>query len=298
MLLLQTAFDQEFAAVMAAGSRVADAIEPTIEVAGRSCMVLMTGIGPRAAHKALAAMLDRIEPPELVLSIGLAGGLKPTLKFGEVCLIGSVARPSVARPSVARPSVARPSQAVLNPVVSNEDSTRPEKAVVQDSARPEKAVVQDSARPGKAVPPEAVPPEIHSNLERLSSNLRERLRVHSLVTIPAPALTAQSKRQLAEQTLAALCDMETYAIADECQRRQLPWIGARVVSDAAGDNIPGWIMRLPRLIEQKRWLRLLGRVATHPQDLPSLIRLALRMQRLKPILTQLTTDLVTHVLPA
>ncbi len=40
------------------------------------------------------------------------------------------------------------------------------------------------------------------------------------------------------------------------------------------------------------------RVATHPQDLTSLIRLALRLQRLKPILTQLTIDLVTHVLPS
>ena len=284
MLLLQTAFDQEFAAVMAAGSRVADATVPTIEVAGRACHVLMTGIGPRAARKELAAMLDRIEPPELVLSIGLAGGLKPTLKFGEVCLIGSVARPSQ---TVARPSqtVARPSQAVLNPVVSNEDGTRPREAVPQDLARP-----------GKAVP--RVPLQIHTNLERLSSNLRERRRVQDLVTITSPALTAESKRQLADQTSAALCDMETYAIADECQQRQLPWIGARVVSDTASDNIPGWIMTLPRLIEKKRWLQLLGRVATHPQDLPSLIRLAMRMQRLKPILTQLTTDLVTHVLPA
>ena len=283
MLLLQTAFDQEFAAVMAAGSCVADSTVPTIEVAGRTCMVLMTGIGPRAARKELAAMLDRIERPELVLSIGLAGGLNPELKFGDACLIGSVQ--TVARPSVARPSVARPSQAVLNPVVFN-----------KDSRRPEKADLHESARPGKAVP--RVPREIPSNLERLSSNLRERLRVHDLVTIASPALTPQSKRQLAEQTSAALCDMETYAIADECQQRQLPWIGARVVSDAAGDNIPGWIMTLPRLIEQKRWLRLLGRVATHPQDLPGLIRLALRMQQLKPILTQLTTDLVTHVLPA
>ncbi len=45
--------------------------------------------------------------------------------------------------------------------------------------------------------------------------------------------------------------------------------GARVVSDEAGENLPAWIMTLPRLIEQKNWLRLAGRiasrVATHPK---------------------------------
>lgn len=222
MLLLQTAFDQEFKAVSRA--------------AGTS-QVLMTGIGPRSAREQLSSMLDRIERPELVLSIGLAGGLSPELSCGQSLLIDRV--------------------------VTLDDSLG-----------------------------------ITANLERLSSNLRERMRVQSLLTLSAPALTAQAKQRLAEQSVAAACDMETHAVASVCRERQLPWIGARVISDACTDNIPAWILTLPRLIEQKQWPRLAARVATHPQDFPGLIRLALRMRRLETILTQLTTDLIQHVLPS
>ncbi len=84
------------------------------------------------------------------------------------------------------------------------------------------------------------------------------MSVQDLLTLNAPALTARSKQQLSAQTSAALCDMETYAVADECRRRQLPWIGARVISDTSTDHVPAWIMALPPLVEQKRWLRLLG----------------------------------------
>lgn len=225
---------------MSAGSQLAGSADSVIQIGDHHCIVLMTGMGPRAARTQLSALLDRAERPELVLSIGLAGGLQTDLSFGEARLI----------------------EHVLCKIDERSQATT----------------------------------LIAANLERLSSNLRERMDVCNLVTLKRPALTVEAKRSLAGQTAAAMCDMETYAVADECRRRQLPWVGARIVSDAVGDTIPAWIVTLPRLIEQKQYLPMLGRIATHPQDLPCLIRLALRMQRLKPKLTQLTLDLVTHVL--
>lgn len=239
MLLIQTAFDQERAAVQAAGSQADDRADGIRLIAGRECQVLMTGIGPQAARRSLTSHLDRGEPPELVLSIGLAGGLLADLSFGQTCLIDQVALGNQ----------------------TGSDSTG----------------------------------SLTANLDRLSSNLRERMRVHSLVTLMHPALDARAKRQLTASSSAGLCDMETHAIAALCQQRNLAWLGARVVSDAVDESIPAWIISLPRLIEQKRWLSVLSRVATHPQDFPALLRLGRRMQRLKPILTQLTIDLVSHV---
>ncbi len=160
MLLLQTAFDQEFKAVSKA--------------AGTS-QVLMTGIGLQSARKQLTAMLDRIERPDLVLSIGLAGGLRPGFNFGQSLLIDRV-------------------------------------STLADT----KGIAAD--------------------LDRLSSNLHERMRVQSLLTLSSPALTAHAKQQLAQQTAAVACDMETYAIADVCRQRQIAWIGARVISDTATDS--------------------------------------------------------------
>ncbi len=42
------------------------------------------------ARQQLALTLDRVERPELVLSIGLAGGLQPQLTFGQTVLVGNV----------------------------------------------------------------------------------------------------------------------------------------------------------------------------------------------------------------
>ncbi len=245
MLLLQTAFDPEFKAVAAAGVRSANnpssevhqlgAGDLRVTVAGRECVVLKTGIGLKPARKSLSAILDRIERPDAVLSIGLAGGLDPRWKVGQSLLIENVSRLDHA-------------------------------------------------------------PSHSADFDRLASNLRERMSVATLVSLAAPALTVEAKRRLGEQTRADACDMETYAIADVCRQRQIPWLGARVISDAADDHIPAWITTLPHLLEQKKWLRLLARLATHPQDLPRLLRLALRMQRLSHTLTHLTVDLVQHVL--
>ena len=269
MLLIQTAFDQEFAAVLAAGSHRQAAEIPggslpasdmnlqRLTIAGQPCLAMMTGMGLSAARARLTDLLDRLERlspperPELVLSIGLAGGLNPDLPFGYVGLIDNVVK-------------------LDQPVndLANVGETK-----------------------GQLGP-------IPANVDRLSSNLRERVGVHSLVSIRQVALTMQSKRRLTEQTGAELCDMETHAVADVCRQRQLPWVGVRVVSDTAREDLPAWVLTLPPLVEQKRWLKVSGRVVTHPQDWPSLLRLALRMQRLKPILTQVTIDLVTHVLSA
>ncbi|MCC6510994.1 MAG: hypothetical protein IT423_17970 [Pirellulaceae bacterium] len=124
------------------------------------------------------------------------------------------------------------------------------------------------------------------------------MSVGTLVTLNQVAWSADSKRRLWQQTQADLCDMETHAVAQACVDHNVPWVGGRVVSDAADQTLQPWMLALPSLIQQARWSRLCGQLLTHPQDLPGLLRLALRMQQLKRHLTHFTIELVTHVLPA
>ncbi len=168
MLLIQTAFDQEFAAVMAAGASQADQVNGLIRIGDHDCRVLMTGIGPKAAKEQLTSLLARIERPQLVLSIGLAGGLMPELKLGQTFLIDKVW-----------------------------------------------AANQPAQGTDRALP---------ANLELLASNLRERMSVSSLVTLSRPALTSEAKADLAHQHAAALCDMETVAVAEVCREHGVPWL--------------------------------------------------------------------------
>ncbi len=84
-----------------------------------------------------------------------------------------------------------------------------------------------------------------------------------LVTVDTIVRTAAEKRSLAEQTRAAIVDMETLAVAEAAGQIGLPCHGLRVISDAAGDELPADIGRLlePQSAARKAGsvLGLLGR---------------------------------------
>jgi adenosylhomocysteine nucleosidase len=78
-----------------------------------------------------------------------------------------------------------------------------------------------------------------------------------LVTADRIVRTAADKAALAAATGAAVVDMETLAVAETARAAGLPCHGVRVVSDAAGDELPA---DLGRLIEPQSTLRRLGGV--------------------------------------
>jgi adenosylhomocysteine nucleosidase len=95
-----------------------------------------------------------------------------------------------------------------------------------------------------------------------------------LVTGDSLVRTAAEKRSLAEKTGAAIVDMETLAVAEAAGQAGLPCYGLRVISDAAGDELPADIGRLvePQSAARKAGslLGLLGRRPRAAFDLWSL----------------------------
>ncbi len=66
----------------------------------------------------------------------------------------------------------------------------------------------------------------------------ERPREAKLATVEKIAGSAGAKQELLERTGAALCDMEQAHVAAVAQRLGLPFIGVRIVSDEAHENLP------------------------------------------------------------
>lgn len=139
------------------------------------------------------------------------------------------------------------------------------------------------------------PAVLHPAPDKLAASWKDAGRAASLVTVAQPVLSAADKAALAERTGAALCDMETHAVASVCAARGVPWLAARIVSDSADETLKPWTVALPVLMEQKRWLAVFGQLASHPQDLPGLLRLAMRMRDLQRLLSQFTAELISNV---
>jgi adenosylhomocysteine nucleosidase len=95
-----------------------------------------------------------------------------------------------------------------------------------------------------------------------------------LVTVDSIVRTAVEKQNLAAKTGAAIVDMETLAVAEVAFQAGLPCHGVRVVSDAAGDELPHDIGQLikPQSAARKAGavLGILGRRPQAALDLWSL----------------------------
>lgn len=79
----------------------------------------------------------------------------------------------------------------------------------------------------------------------------------TIVTVDAVLHSAADKRALAAKTGAAMVDMETLAVATVAREAGLPCHGLRIISDAAGDELP---RDIGRLIEPQSTARKAGAV--------------------------------------
>ena len=78
---------------------------------------------------------------------------------------------------------------------------------------------------------------IPQNTSPLSNKLT-LLTVNDVVELP------EQKRTLHEQTGAEIVDMETFAVADVCRVREVPFLSVRVILDTVDDRIPKDIARI------------------------------------------------------
>ncbi len=273
-LLFQTAFQDEYSAVargilsclsdndrhQSKKERWPSLVARTVTVEGIQCELMQTGIGPRSARRELNRYLDHHPPPDVVVSIGLGGALVSDLAVGTRCIIDQVQAGS-----------------------DIQLADKPEPSATWQAAKREPAWLPASLNVLGPV--------------QLSLPLPRTVPA-SLVSVNQVVLTGRAKQRLGQVAGAQVCDMETHAIATVCQRRGIAWLGARLISDTVSESMPAWVTRLPGLVARRKWWWVGRLVATHPQDSPILLRLALRMQRLKPQLSQLTSDLLTHVIAA
>lgn len=104
---------------------------------------------------------------------------------------------------------------------------------------------------------------VNSAGENLAIELRmpPQPRIHAgrLVTVDAIIRTAAEKRSLGEKHQALACDMETFAVAQECARANTKFLSVRIISDGMDDELP---KEVEALLKEKNLARQAG-IALH-----------------------------------
>ena len=93
----------------------------------------------------------------------------------------------------------------------------------------------------------------------------------SSATVDAVAGTAE-KLAVHEATGAASVNMEDYWAADAARTAGVPFASIRAVLDTARENLPDWVSE-----NDESAASVIGRLVSHPQRVPGLIRIARRV---------------------
>ena len=114
--------------------------------------------------------------------------------------------------------------------------------------------------------------------ERLGAALaaQQPLTHGRLLTSPKAVGSLAEKAILFREMSAAAVDMESLAIAEVAQARQLPFIAVRVIVDSAADALPQAVTAAADSEGHLQIWRLMGALARTPADLAPLLRLARR----------------------
>jgi adenosylhomocysteine nucleosidase len=84
------------------------------------------------------------------------------------------------------------------------------------------------------------------------------LHVGRLLTVDSIVRKPAERRRLAAEHAAIACDMESYAVADLCRQRGVPFLAIRVISDAVDDVLPP---EIEHLVAQRSLAGKLGAAA-------------------------------------
>jgi adenosylhomocysteine nucleosidase len=83
-----------------------------------------------------------------------------------------------------------------------------------------------------------------------------RLHTGRLATVDAIIRTAAEKKSLGEKHHALACDMETFAVAQECARTNTKFLSVRIISDGFDDELP---KEVEQLLKEKNFAKQAGR---------------------------------------
>lgn len=111
-----------------------------------------------------------------------------------------------------------------------------------------------------------------SRLRRLAP--RRRCAGGRIAGLGQPLLTAADKAECANRLSACAVDMESAAVGKAAAAAGVPLLVVRVILDPADRPIPAWLAGTLGASGKPLPSRLLAGLATHPGDLPALLRLA------------------------
>ena len=206
-----------------------------------------------------------------VLMAGFAGGLNPVLAVGDVVIdAASFAAERVAEILRNAPGSYQTSlPGKLGPLSAPGNGP-----VVADGSR--RGLIpahRDPPMAGRATQP-SLPAHWWGERKPGATGLQPRVYTGPILTCDAPLATPAEKRWRFEASQALAVDMENEPTRRWATRRNLPWLGLRVISDAADETLDPQLLRLIDPRGQVRWMRLARALVTRPQRLGTLLRLA------------------------
>jgi adenosylhomocysteine nucleosidase len=125
------------------------------------------------------------------------------------------------------------------------------------------------------------------------------VHVGRLLTVDEIVRRPRGKQALGEAHDALGVDLESFAVAEVCSRRQTPFLAVRVVSDAVDDQLPREVERLSR--QKTRAAQLgaaLGAFLDRPGALKDMYRLKENALAASDRLAKFLAALIAHLVPA
>ncbi|MGD0383495.1 MAG: hypothetical protein ABSA77_08250 [Thermoguttaceae bacterium] len=176
---------------------------------GRRVAIIRSGAGLINAARAAEAIIDG-HHPKIVVSAGFAGGLNPSLKRHDILILDTVIDPSGQQIIIG--------QSPTPPDILNNTKTL------------------DISTEGRI--PQC--PLDYTKLAWPGLHFGKLLSADHVVREPA------EKQALHQQYQALAVDMETFAVAEVCRRRGVPFCAVRIIHDSAADVLPPDVERLLR----------------------------------------------------
>jgi adenosylhomocysteine nucleosidase len=204
-------------------------------IGGRRAALILSGAGCEKAAKATEILIDG-HRPQLVVSAGFAGALAGTLCRNDIFIANRV--------------VDAESGETISISPANQPGT--EEIVGKDFGKWTALFRQPSPSPSPG----------------------DGVHCGTLLTVRHVVRSPLEKASLFERYGAAAVDMETFAAAEVCRRRQVAFLSVRVINDTADETLPNDV---ERLLNQKtgaaRLGAALGAVCRRPASIKDLYRL-------------------------
>jgi len=120
------------------------------------------------------------------------------------------------------------------------------------------------------------------------------LHVGRLLTIDRLVHKPDQKQALGREHAALACDMETWAVAEVCQREKTRFLSVRVISDGLDDR---WPPEIETLLDQRSWAGKLGAAAGAMWKRPAWVKDLLRLQEQAELASTRLAQFCAGVIP-